>query len=125
MDNYLLGQFVKQRRMDLGLSLRDFGKLCGISHTTIDIIERGYDPRTGKPVNITNTTFDKLSTGMGEPIEKLVALSSGAEQKEQAPAMSEGLSETKRKLIEFSQSLSEEQAALVLRVLKSIVEDDS
>lgn len=48
-----------------------------------------------------------------------------AEQKEQAPAMSEGLSETKRKLIEFSQSLSEEQAALVLRVLKSIVEDDS
>ncbi len=77
MNNYLLGDYVKKRRKNMGLSLRDFGKLCGISHTTIDVIERGVDPRNGKPVNITNSTFEKLAIGLGEPIEKLVGLSKG------------------------------------------------
>lgn len=77
MENYLLGDYVKEYRQSRGLSLRDFGKLCGISHTTIDCIEKGYDPRTKKPVNITNSTFSKLSTAIGIPAHVLVGLSLG------------------------------------------------
>lgn len=77
MSNYLLGDFVQTKRKEMGLSLRDFGKLCGISHTTIDVIERGYDPRTGKSINITDSTYEKLSSGLGVTIARLVALSKG------------------------------------------------
>ena len=77
MSNYLLGDFVQTKRKEMGLSLRDFGKLCCISHTTIDVIERGYDPRTGKAINITDSTYEKLSIGLGVPMAHLVALSKG------------------------------------------------
>ena len=80
MENYLLGEFIKNKRAEMGLSLREFGNLCGISHTTIDCLEKGYDPRTNKPVNITNSTFGKLSKALGIPISELVELSQGVEK---------------------------------------------
>lgn len=80
MENYLLGDYVKEYRQAHKLSLRDFGNLCGISHTTIDCIEKGYDPRTKKAVNITNSTFSKLSDAMGIPVHVLVDLSLGNDE---------------------------------------------
>ena len=44
-------------------------------------------------------------------------------QEEKEPTENDGLTANKRALMAFAQSLSEEQAALALRVLKSIVED--
>lgn len=79
MNNYLLGQFIREKRENLGMSLREFGRICNISHTTIDCIEKGYDPRTGKDVNITNNTFGKLSEALKVPVAKLVELSQGVE----------------------------------------------
>jgi len=81
VENYLLGEFIKNRRAEMRLSLRDFGSLCGISHTTIDCIEKGYDPRTNKPINITNSTFGKLSKALNVPISDLVELSQGVMKK--------------------------------------------
>lgn len=85
MDEYLLGDFVKSYRTSHKLSLREFGALCGISHTTIDCIEKGFDPRTKKPVNITNTTFAKLSQATGVPVWVLVDLSVGIDDLHRVP----------------------------------------
>ena len=68
MSDYLLGTVVRNYRQENHLSLRAFGEMCGISHTTIDCIEKGYDPRTGKRVNITNMTFSKLSDVLKIPV---------------------------------------------------------
>ena len=46
------------------------------------------------------------------------------EQKEKPTAQSDGLTAAQRKLIEFAQSLSEDQAVIALRLLKSLVEAD-
>lgn len=54
------------------LSLRDFAKKCGISHTHLDSIEKGYDPRTGKPVQVSVKTLKKISNGSGIPLEQLI-----------------------------------------------------
>ena len=68
-----LGKFVRERRGDM--SLRDFAKQCGdISHTQIDSIERGTDPRTGKPVKPTIETLAKIAKGTGVSISYLAAL---------------------------------------------------
>ena len=92
MSDYLLGTFIRNKRESLGMSLRDFGRMCDISHTTIDCIEKGYDPRTGKEINITNSTFSKLSNTLGVPIAKLVELSQGIKETP-APVSGSGLSE--------------------------------
>ena len=69
MDNKC-GQLIREARGSL--SLRDFAKKCGISHTHLDSIEKGYDPRTGKPVQVSVATLQKISTGSGIPLQKLI-----------------------------------------------------
>lgn len=68
-----LSQFIREKRGDM--SLRDFGKLCdNLSHTQIDSIERGVDPRTGKPVRPTIDTLKRISKGVGVKVSFLAAL---------------------------------------------------
>lgn len=118
MNNYLLGKYVKDRRESMGLSLREFGDLCKISHTTIDVIEKGYDPRTGKPVNITNATFGKLAQGMNEPVSKLVALSEGI-QEPQEVNQSSGLHATRY------DELSEKNKEIINQMIETLVKSQS
>ena len=113
MSNYLLGDFVRKSRTEKGLSLREFGKLCEISHTTIDVIEKGYDPRTGKPVNITNNTFEKLSAGLGVSVSTLVNLSNGT-QKKTITIEDDGLDELDMKFIAVFKRLSVQEKKMLL-----------
>ena len=46
------------------------------------------------------------------------------EEEIEEPIVFDGLSEKKKALIEFALSIPEDKASMVLRVLKSIVEDD-
>lgn len=62
----------------------------------------------------------KLSAYFGMPVSELL----GEEEKEKPTAQGDGLTENQRVLIEFAKSLSEDQAALALRLLKSLVEAD-
>lgn len=63
--NNKMGQYVRMRRLDMGMSLREFGKLCGMSHTHIDSIEKGTDIRTGRRVNLTASSISKLASALG------------------------------------------------------------
>jgi transcriptional regulator with XRE-family HTH domain len=58
MTNYL-GSFIKQKRGNM--SLREFANLIGISHSHLDSIEKGIDPKTGKPVNLSLEVLNKLA----------------------------------------------------------------
>jgi len=75
--NNNLGEYIKKVRVSKDLSLREFGNLCGISHTHIDSIEKGVDFRTGKPVRITNETLEKLSNVLSVTPSFLLKLSLG------------------------------------------------
>lgn len=71
-----LSEFVRAKRGNL--SLREFAQQCdGISHTQIDSIERGADPRTGKPVRPTVETLSKIAKGTGVSVAYLAALANG------------------------------------------------
>ena len=58
-----IGEIVRSLRGDM--SLRDFGEKCGISHTTIDNIEKGVDVRTGKPTQVKMITLEKIASACG------------------------------------------------------------
>lgn len=49
------------------MSLRDFAAKCDVSHTTIDNLERGIDPRTGKPPQIKMATYEKIISACNLP----------------------------------------------------------
>lgn len=53
-------------------SLRDVAKKAGISHTYLSIVEKGYDLRSGSPVNPTPETLRSLSVAYNHPYEDLM-----------------------------------------------------
>jgi transcriptional regulator with XRE-family HTH domain len=59
-----LGNFIEQKRKELGLSLRSFADMCNISHSYLDNLEKGVDVRSGKPVSPTIETLQKLASGL-------------------------------------------------------------
>lgn len=67
--NYI-GDFIKKYRGDM--SLREFAEKCDISHTHLDSIEKGYDPRTGKPVRVTVDTLKKIANAMNMSVNDLL-----------------------------------------------------
>lgn len=62
----------------------------------------------------------KLSAYFGMPVSELL----GEEDKKEQPTENDGLSEKRKALIEFAQSVPEDKAEMILRVMKSIVEAD-
>ena len=67
--NYI-GNYIKEYRGKM--SLRTFADKCGISHTHLDSIEKGYDPRTGKAVKVTVETLKKIANAMNMTINDLL-----------------------------------------------------
>ena len=65
-----IGKIVRELRG--GLSLREFGEKCGISHTTIDNIEKGIDFRTGKPTQAKIATIQKIADACGVQISFII-----------------------------------------------------
>lgn len=57
------------------MSLRDFASKCGISHTHLDSIEKGTDPRTNKPVSVTIETLKKIASAMNMTVNDLLICS--------------------------------------------------
>ncbi|WP_425059171.1 hypothetical protein SCACP_38440 [Sporomusa carbonis] len=67
-----LGSYIRAKRDEKGLSLRDFAKQCGLSHSYIDNIEKGYDSKTKKPMSPTLDTLEKLAIGLGVPLSDVM-----------------------------------------------------
>lgn len=82
--NNNLGEYIKARRQEMGMSLREFGKVCGVSHTHIDSIEKGYDVRSGRQVNLTGTTVSKLAGALGVEEAELMNMYLGRDGQERA-----------------------------------------
>lgn len=71
MDDNKLGKYVRMQRGDR--SLREYAKIVGISHTHLDSIEKGYDPRTGKEISPSLAAIEKLAAAAGKPIANYLA----------------------------------------------------
>ena len=69
-DEKEIGKAIRELRAEL--SLREFGEKCGISHTTIDNIEKGIDFRTGKPTQAKMATIQKIADACGVPISYII-----------------------------------------------------
>lgn len=123
-----LGDYIRAYRKETKVSQREFAKKCGLSNGYISMLERGINPKTKEPITPSLILLKKLADGMCVTVNDILLevddmpVDVGVSVKDQ-PTVSDGLSDVKRDLIRFAENLTNEQAALALRVLKSIVGD--
>lgn len=66
-----LGDIVKAKRESMGLSLRDFANICGLSHAYISKLE-GRDPKTKKDTIPSFSSLEKLAPVLSMSMEELL-----------------------------------------------------
>lgn len=108
-----LGEKIRVSREKTGLTMEELGKKCGTTKQTI------YKYETGK---VTNIPLDRLMR-IADAVDVSASYLMGWEDINAEQLTDGELSEVKRSLIQFALSLTDEQAALALRVLRSIAED--
>ena len=69
-----LSATLKQLRIEHGASLREFSEALGISHAYLSKLERGTDPRTGKPITPTIETIAKIAEGLNIPVKNFMTM---------------------------------------------------
>ncbi len=110
-----VGQRIKQRRKELGISADKLGEALGKDRSTIFRYEKG--------------DIEKLPLDILEPIAKVLQTTPrylmGWEEDNQAkPAQEDELSDNIKMLVDFAKSVPEDKVELVLKVMRSIVEAD-
>lgn len=109
-----IGQRIKQRRKELKMSGEELAKLLGKNRSTVFRYENG---------EIENLPLDVL-----EPIARALKTTPqhlmGWDEKKETPVIDTEVSESRQQLINFAQSVPEDKADLMLRVMKSILEDN-
>lgn len=86
----------------------------GLSKSTLS------DIKSGRKKGVSTATAAKMASYLGVSVGYLL----GEEEKEKPTAQGDGLSEKRKALIDFAQSVPEDKADMILRVMKSIVEGD-
>jgi len=74
MDLIKLGDILKEKRDELGISLRNAGELIGISHNYLSILEKAMDPRSAAPIKPTIDTLKLICDAYNLNINKLLSL---------------------------------------------------
>jgi len=105
-----------KRYMDrAGKNQKDMADIVGVSAPTFsDWINAKKYPRIDK-IEIMADYFGILKSDLIED---------KSEEIKKEPAMYDGLTENQKKLIEFAQTVPEEKAEMILKVIRSIVESD-
>jgi len=79
--NYL-GNFLDKKIKEMKISEREISSRCGISHSYINQIIKGVNPRTGKAISPTLSTLEKLAKGLGISIDDLQKIARGYSEEE-------------------------------------------
>lgn len=93
------------------------GRMCvdlGISKSLMT------DLKSGRKKSVNAETAQKIANYFGVSVGYLL----GEEEKEKPTVQDDGHSEKRKALIDFAKSVPEDKADMILRVMKSIVEDD-
>ena len=84
----------------------------GLSKSTMS------DLKSGRKTGVSVATAQKIAGYFGITVDELYG------EKEKPTAQGDGLTEKQRILMEFVQSVPDDKAEMILRVMKSIVESD-
>ena len=110
-----IGQKIKAARLSKGYTQEELGKMVGVQKSAVAKWE------SGRVVNIKRSVLVKLSKILDIPPYELV----GDYEDEKKPTDNSGLSENKKKLIEFAETVPDDKIDYVLRIMKTILQDEA
>lgn len=64
-----LGQWIKNYRAENRMSMQEFADRCGFSKAYIGQLEKGLNPKTGRPISPTMATLSKIAAGVGMDLD--------------------------------------------------------
>lgn len=105
------------RRLRGNLSLRDFATKCGVSHSTIDYIEKGYDFRTGKPTFPSAAVLSKIAAAANVSLDYIVGVNKSEENT--IPTAELTLSDGERMIIDLFRQIPVESQESAIEMLRS------
>lgn len=110
-----VGEKIRVRRIQNGLSMQELAERMGYANkSTVARIESGeIDPPQSKVV--------KFAEALGTSVADLMGW---LDEENEKPAVQGELSDKVKQLVDFALSVPEDKVDLVLKVMKSIVEDD-
>lgn len=106
-----IGLKIKAARQAKGMTQEELGDILGVQKSAIAKYENG------RIVNIKRSTLKKISDVLDIPPFELVF-------NEEKPTKDDELPANIKQLIDFVKTVPEDKVELVLKVMKSIVEDD-
>lgn len=66
-----LSDVLKNYREEHKISQRELARRCKLSHSSINLIEKGENPQTGKAMSQDMETYKKIADGMGITVQNL------------------------------------------------------
>ena len=111
-----IGEKIKERRNELGWGLRELSKRVGYKdHSTVAKIESG---KIDLPLSKVELFAEVLRT------TPAYLMGWEDEEDKKNPATMDGMSENRKKLMHFVETVPEDKAEMLLKVMKSILEAD-
>lgn len=108
----LLGEIVRQFRIEHEMSLGEFARMVGVSKTYISMLEKNFNTSTGKEIIPSATTVSNCAKAMGIPLDTLVSMLDPDQlvhfPSVTAPALSPEFSELEEQLISKFRKLDAE-----------------
>lgn len=110
-----IGKRIKEKRIEKGWTQRELAARMGYTnHSTLARIETGH-------VEVTQSRIVQFAEVLDTSIAYLMGYEDTDKEKS---AETDGLSESKIKLLDFVKSVPEDKAELILQVMRTIVESD-
>ena len=106
------GERIKRLRKEKGITQLEMAKLLSTTKQTISKYEKGI---------VTNIPSDRIEA-MARILDTTPEYILGWDVEEK-PGTGDGLSDNQKKLIDFARTVPEDKAGLILKVIRSIVED--
>ena len=116
-----LSEIIVKYRMKNNFSQRQFAAKCDVSNGYIAMLERGVNPKTGKPITPTINQLKKISQGMGITLEELFLSVDDIPIYLEKNTTSDPGSGRANEFIKLFERLSEDQQKLIIETIKAIL----
>ena len=72
-----LGEWLKEYRQLHKMTMQDMADVCGFSKSYVNMLEKGINPTTNKPVSPTMQIFEKIAKATGQDVDSLLKILDG------------------------------------------------
>ncbi|MBQ6976335.1 MAG: helix-turn-helix transcriptional regulator [Selenomonadaceae bacterium] len=111
-----LGEWLKEYRRIHKMTMKEMANACGFSKSYVNLLEKGINPTTQKPVSPTMQTVKKIAEATGQDVDSFVKILDDEQPVTISPTIIK-VNEEEIRLLKGYRKLSDESKELVMRMI--------